>query len=205
MKIMVFALLQNFVNHVPTGRFTNGRLVSDFIASYAGVKDIVPAYLDPTLGIQDLMTGVTFASAGTGFDPMTATLSVTASQMEENQITQIPSLSSKIPWFVAQTPEDQIFYTIHNARLLYRCRIPELIGSQIRASFHGWIVLSRHPSWFLWNPLAAKLIRHPPLILMKDEPDQCCLSSPPADLRLIQHDKTVIDWHGGGDDDSWWW
>ncbi|GJW91261.1 GDSL esterase/lipase-like protein [Tanacetum coccineum] len=67
---------RDFVNHVPTGRFTNGRLVSNFIVSYAGVKDIVPAYLDPTLGIQDLMTGVTFASAGTGFDPMTATLSV---------------------------------------------------------------------------------------------------------------------------------
>ncbi|GJZ33627.1 hypothetical protein Tco_0579063 [Tanacetum coccineum] len=67
---------RDFVNHVPTGRFTNGRLVSDFIASYGGVKDIVPAYLDPTLRIEDLMTGVTFASAGTGFDPMTAILSV---------------------------------------------------------------------------------------------------------------------------------
>ncbi|GJT91558.1 GDSL esterase/lipase-like protein [Tanacetum coccineum] len=85
---------RDFVNHVPTGRFTNGRLVSDFIASYAGVKDIVPAYLDPTLGIQDLMTGVTFASAGTGFDPMTATLSSVISF--DQQIEYFKEYKSKI-------------------------------------------------------------------------------------------------------------
>ncbi|GKB96299.1 hypothetical protein Tco_0982436 [Tanacetum coccineum] len=99
----------------------------------------------------------------------------------ENQITQIPSLSSKFPWFVAQTPEEQIFYTIHNPQLLYQCQIPELTGTHIRACFHGWVVLSKHPTWFLWNPLTLKLIRLPPLIHMKQEPDQCCLSSPPDD------------------------
>lgn len=50
-----------------------------FEASYAGVKDSVPAYLDPTLTIENLMTGVSFASAGTGFDPMTTKLSVSFS------------------------------------------------------------------------------------------------------------------------------
>ncbi|CAI9270011.1 unnamed protein product [Lactuca saligna] len=66
---------RDFINHIPTGRFSNGRLVPDFVASYVGVKDSVPAYLDPTLRIDDLMTGVSFASAGSGFDPLTPTLS----------------------------------------------------------------------------------------------------------------------------------
>nr|GEX81511.1 GDSL esterase/lipase At5g45960-like [Tanacetum cinerariifolium] len=91
---------RDFVNHVPTGRFTNGRLVSDFIASYAGVKDTVPAYLDPTLGIEDLMTGVTFASAGTGFDPMTATLSSVISF--DQQIEYFKEYKSKIEMHIGE-------------------------------------------------------------------------------------------------------
>lgn len=62
---------RDFANQIPTGRFTNGLLTSDFIARYVGVKDCVPPYLDPTLSMQDLMTGVSFASAGSGFDPLT--------------------------------------------------------------------------------------------------------------------------------------
>ncbi|KAL8228108.1 hypothetical protein R6Q57_015692 [Mikania cordata] len=59
----------------PTGRFTNGLLASDLIARYLGVKDNVPPYLDPSLTVHDLMTGVSFASAGSGFDPLTPTIS----------------------------------------------------------------------------------------------------------------------------------
>ncbi|KAK6154756.1 hypothetical protein DH2020_009004 [Rehmannia glutinosa] len=66
---------RNFANRVPTGRFTDGRLVTDFIASYVGIKEYVPPYLDPTLSVEDLKTGVSFASAGSGFDLLTAQLS----------------------------------------------------------------------------------------------------------------------------------
>ncbi|XP_042068349.1 GDSL esterase/lipase At5g45960-like [Salvia splendens] len=59
-------------DHIATGRFTNGKLVTDFLSSYAGIKDMIPPYLDPTLTVEDLKTGVCFASAGTGFDPLTA-------------------------------------------------------------------------------------------------------------------------------------
>ncbi|KAK1368749.1 putative SGNH hydrolase-type esterase superfamily protein [Heracleum sosnowskyi] len=65
---------ENFVNQIPTGRFSNGRLVTDFAASYAGVKENLPPYLDPSLSMDELMTGVSFASAGSGFDPLTARL-----------------------------------------------------------------------------------------------------------------------------------
>ncbi|XP_023753011.1 GDSL esterase/lipase At5g45960 [Lactuca sativa] len=66
---------KDFVNHKPTGRFSNGRLVTDFIASFLGVKENLPPFLDPTLTIDDLMTGVSFASSGGGYDPFTSQLS----------------------------------------------------------------------------------------------------------------------------------
>ncbi|XP_010260393.1 PREDICTED: GDSL esterase/lipase At5g45960-like [Nelumbo nucifera] len=65
---------RDFPNHKPTGRFTNGRLATDFIASYLGLKEFVPPYLDKTLSLQELMTGVSFASAGSGYDPLTSQL-----------------------------------------------------------------------------------------------------------------------------------
>ncbi|KAL3741770.1 hypothetical protein ACJRO7_017270 [Eucalyptus globulus] len=66
---------RDFANRVPTGRFTNGRLATDYIVSYIGIKDYVPAYLEPSLSFEDMKTGVSFASAGSGYDPMTPTLS----------------------------------------------------------------------------------------------------------------------------------
>nr|XP_043624529.1 GDSL esterase/lipase At5g45960 isoform X2 [Erigeron canadensis] len=66
---------RDYPNRKPTGRFTNGLLASDMIARYIGVKDNVPAYLDPSLTVYDLMTGVSFASAGSGYDPLTPTIS----------------------------------------------------------------------------------------------------------------------------------
>ncbi|XP_020230947.1 GDSL esterase/lipase At5g45960 isoform X2 [Cajanus cajan] len=67
---------RDFSNQVPTGRFTNGKLATDYIASYVGLKkEILPPYLDPNLNnIEELMTGVSFASAGSGFDPLTPTI-----------------------------------------------------------------------------------------------------------------------------------
>ncbi|MED6155187.1 hypothetical protein PIB30_002916 [Stylosanthes scabra] len=66
---------RDLANHVPTGRFTNGKLGTDFIASYVGLKDLLPPYLDPNITNQELITGVSFASAGSGYDPLTPTLS----------------------------------------------------------------------------------------------------------------------------------
>ncbi|KAK3427088.1 hypothetical protein EUGRSUZ_F03393 [Eucalyptus grandis] len=62
---------KDFVNHIPTGRFSNGRLIPDLIAAHYGVKELLPPYLDPALSTEDLTTGVCFASAGSGYDPLT--------------------------------------------------------------------------------------------------------------------------------------
>ncbi|KAL0353681.1 UNVERIFIED_CONTAM: GDSL esterase/lipase [Sesamum angustifolium] len=55
-----------------TGRFSNGRVPTDFISEAFGLKTAVPAYLDPAYTIKDFATGVCFASAGTGYDNFTS-------------------------------------------------------------------------------------------------------------------------------------
>ncbi|CAN1226706.1 GDSL esterase/lipase At3g14820 [Linum perenne] len=65
---------RDFSGGFPTGRFSNGRSVSDFIAEIFGVKELLPPYLDPLLDIQQLLTGVSFASSGAGYDPHTSQL-----------------------------------------------------------------------------------------------------------------------------------
>lgn len=37
-----------------------------------GIKELMPAYLDPNLQAEDLKTGVSFASGACGYDPLTA-------------------------------------------------------------------------------------------------------------------------------------
>ncbi|KAF4387348.1 GDSL esterase/lipase At2g40250-like [Cannabis sativa] len=57
----------------PTGRFSNGKLVTDFLVSNFGIKEFLPPYLDPTLSEADLASGVSFASAGAGIENGTNT------------------------------------------------------------------------------------------------------------------------------------
>ncbi|KAM1073181.1 hypothetical protein ACFX2B_018086 [Malus domestica] len=78
---------RDFIERRPTGRFNNGRVPSDFIAESTGVKKILPPYLDPNLSLQDLLTGVSFASGGSGYDPLSS------------QIVSVLSLSDQLDLF----------------------------------------------------------------------------------------------------------
>ncbi|GMI71054.1 GDSL-motif lipase 5 [Hibiscus trionum] len=49
----------------PTGRFSDGRLITDFIAGFAGLPIIQP-YLKPGAGNHKFTDGVNFASGGAG-------------------------------------------------------------------------------------------------------------------------------------------
>ncbi|KAM0071762.1 putative GDSL lipase/esterase, SGNH hydrolase superfamily [Helianthus debilis subsp. tardiflorus] len=74
---------KDFENHQATGRFSNGRLVTDFVVEFVGLKKNLPPYLDPSLTIEDLMTGVCFASAGAGFDPLTSQIGMCLTQSQQ--------------------------------------------------------------------------------------------------------------------------
>lgn len=63
---------RDFIGGQPTGRFSNGRIPTDFISEAFGIKPTIPAYLDPTYDIKDFASGVCFASAGTGYDNATS-------------------------------------------------------------------------------------------------------------------------------------
>ncbi|XVE72473.1 hypothetical protein DITRI_Ditri11bG0041900 [Diplodiscus trichospermus] len=63
---------RDFSGSLPTGRFSNGRIATDFISEAFGLKRTIPAYLDPAYTISDFATGVTFASAATGYDNATS-------------------------------------------------------------------------------------------------------------------------------------
>ncbi|XP_078162296.1 GDSL esterase/lipase At5g42170-like isoform X2 [Carex rostrata] len=63
---------RDFKDQRATGRFSNGKIPPDFLASQLGIKEYLPAYLDPELSDEDLLTGVSFASGGAGFDNISA-------------------------------------------------------------------------------------------------------------------------------------
>ncbi|CAI0380274.1 unnamed protein product [Linum tenue] len=62
---------RDFPGGKATGRFSNAKGVADYIAEVFGVKQLLPPYLDPSLDLPELLTGVCFASAGSGYDPRT--------------------------------------------------------------------------------------------------------------------------------------
>ncbi|ONI24664.1 hypothetical protein PRUPE_2G253600 [Prunus persica] len=70
-------------NHVPSGRFSNGKLATDFMVSKLGLKDLLPAYYDPKLTDRDLLTGVSFASGGGGLDDLTLAVSKATSMSKQ--------------------------------------------------------------------------------------------------------------------------
>ncbi|EEE64039.1 hypothetical protein OsJ_18868 [Oryza sativa Japonica Group] len=63
---------RDFPGGAATGRFTDGKLITDYIVSSLGIKDLLPAYHSSGLAVADASTGVSFASGGSGFDNLTA-------------------------------------------------------------------------------------------------------------------------------------
>ncbi|CAK9324664.1 unnamed protein product [Citrullus colocynthis] len=65
---------KDFVNHQPTGRFCNGKLATDFTAQTLGFKTFPLPYLSPEASGKNLLIGVNFASAASGYDENAALL-----------------------------------------------------------------------------------------------------------------------------------
>ncbi|KAL8147995.1 hypothetical protein AgCh_005358 [Apium graveolens] len=63
---------ESFPGGIATGRFSDGKLMSDFLAEALGLKQAVPPFMDQNLPQSELPTGVCFASAGSGYDDTTS-------------------------------------------------------------------------------------------------------------------------------------
>ncbi|GAB4839195.1 hypothetical protein Ancab_028722 [Ancistrocladus abbreviatus] len=77
---------KDFSHGVATGRFSNGKIPTDFFVEALGIKTYLPAYLDPKLQPEDLPTGVSFASGASGFDPLTSKIASALSLSDQLQM-----------------------------------------------------------------------------------------------------------------------
>ncbi|KAH0990632.1 hypothetical protein GBA52_002115 [Prunus armeniaca] len=97
---------RDFQGGIPTGRYSNGKVPSDFIAEELGIKELLPAYLDPNLALNDLLTGVSFAVGATGYDPMTA--KVVAVTTLSDQLLQFEEYIGKLKGIVGEDRANSI-------------------------------------------------------------------------------------------------
>ncbi|PQQ09070.1 hypothetical protein Pyn_00070 [Prunus yedoensis var. nudiflora] len=72
-----------FITHRPTGRFSNGKLATDFTADYLGFTSYPPSYLSQEAKGVNTLTGVNFASAASGYCDNTARLYGTISLTQQ--------------------------------------------------------------------------------------------------------------------------
>ncbi|XP_048129811.1 GDSL esterase/lipase At5g42170-like isoform X2 [Rhodamnia argentea] len=89
---------RDFMGGKPTGRFSN--------AEKLGIKELLPAFLDPNLQLQDLIGGVNFASAGAGFDPLTSELVLAIPMSKQLQL--FDEYKTKLKSFVGEERADYI-------------------------------------------------------------------------------------------------
>ncbi|CAN6245752.1 unnamed protein product [Urochloa humidicola] len=92
---------QDLPGGVATGRFFNGLVPGDLLASMLGVKELLPPYLSDNLQPNDLLTGVAFASRGSGYDPLTSTLLAARSSAEQLELFR--DYKEKLGSFVRET------------------------------------------------------------------------------------------------------
>ncbi|CAN4094012.1 unnamed protein product [Withania somnifera] len=104
---------KDFKGGIPTGRFCNGKTPPDLIVEELGIKDVVPAYLDPNLKSEDLKAGVSFASGGCGFDPLTSTI-VSAISLS-TQLNQFKEYIGKLEGIVGK---EEANYILNNSLFL---------------------------------------------------------------------------------------
>ncbi|KAK4796399.1 hypothetical protein SAY86_028725 [Trapa natans] len=77
---------RDFIGGKATGRFSNGKIPPDLIVEEFGIKELLPPFLDPSLPLHELPTGVNFASSGAGYDPLTSKLFLVVSMSDQLQL-----------------------------------------------------------------------------------------------------------------------
>ncbi|OEL34351.1 GDSL esterase/lipase APG [Dichanthelium oligosanthes] len=65
---------QSFARHQPTGRFSDGKIVTDITAETLGFESYAPPYLSPQASGKNLLIGANFASAASSYHDDTAAM-----------------------------------------------------------------------------------------------------------------------------------
>lgn len=97
---------KDFAGGRPSGRFTNNKTPADLIVEELGIKEILPAYVDPSIDEKELLTGVSFASGGSGYDPQTP--KIVAVYSFADQLTQFKEYIAKLKGLVGEEKTDYI-------------------------------------------------------------------------------------------------
>ncbi|CAN6332752.1 unnamed protein product [Urochloa humidicola] len=63
---------RDFPGGAATGRFSDGKLITDYIVESLGIKELLPAHHDTSATVEEQATGASFASGGSGIDDLTA-------------------------------------------------------------------------------------------------------------------------------------
>ncbi|GKD83108.1 GDSL esterase/lipase 1-like protein, partial [Tanacetum coccineum] len=113
----------------PTGRFSNGRLISDFIAEYAR-SPLIPPYLEP--GNNEFTYGANFASAASG------ALNETVAGLVVDLQTQLQYFSDVANLYRQSLGDTKAEQLLSNAVYLFSCgandyisHVPNSIGISI--------------------------------------------------------------------------
>ncbi|RDY09698.1 GDSL esterase/lipase, partial [Mucuna pruriens] len=101
---------RDFPSHLPTGRFSNGKIATDFLAQILGIKDFLPAFLDLKVTDSDLLSGVSFASGGSGLDPNTVAMGKVLGLS-----TQFQLFEEGLQRIKGAVGDEKANYIIHNA------------------------------------------------------------------------------------------
>ncbi|RHN41945.1 putative triacylglycerol lipase [Medicago truncatula] len=115
---------RDFIGGKATGRFCNGKVPSDVFLEYLGIKEAMPPYLDPNLSTEDLLTGVCFASAGSGYDPLTIELGSVLSA--EDQLEMFKEYIGKLKEAVGENRTAEI---IANSMLIISMGTNDIAGT----------------------------------------------------------------------------
>lgn len=78
----------NFPGGIPTGRFSDGKLIPDMIASTLGIEETVPPFLNPNLSDDEIKKGACFASGGAGLDNKTNAVAGVISLLKQTEYFQ---------------------------------------------------------------------------------------------------------------------
>ncbi|XP_020114312.1 GDSL esterase/lipase At2g40250-like [Ananas comosus] len=94
---------RDFPGGAATGRFTDGKLITDFLVASLGLGDALPPYYGGSNNFSSAGPGVSFASAGSGLDDLTA-----ATSGVETVATQVANFEAYIATLPAETAAEVV-------------------------------------------------------------------------------------------------